>query len=204
MEVYYYIPIKEREDALSCGIKLSTKADKKVLINGYDTSCISMLLNPKDHLDKYKSDKYACLGIEVKSGYCFIADSSFFGNNETENLYVHSVVSPEKYMFGKYRKPECLVTCTILPDNIRELNKVIDVPLLYNNSEDLYVSYILEDLKEKNLDFNETVLGLFFEKLYGQGKLSRIENVEFWIYTDTRGSVFTVKKPEITHQIQWR
>ena len=203
MEVYYYIPIKEKEDALCCGIKLSTKANRKAPIHGYDTSCISMLLNPKDHLDKYKSDEYTCLGIEVKPGYCFIADSSFYGNNETENLYIQSIMSQDKYVFGKYRKPECLVTCTILPDNIREISKVIDYPLLYNNSEDLYVNYILQDLKEKNLEFNDTILGLFFDKLYHQEKLSRIENHEFWIYTDTSGSIFTIKKPEIHHQIQW-
>ena len=47
VEVYYYVPIEELENAVECGLKLSKWYDKEVLIGLERTKCISALLNLK-------------------------------------------------------------------------------------------------------------------------------------------------------------
>lgn len=194
MEMYYYILNNEKENALSCGIKLSVKADKKILINGYATPCISALLNPKDDLPKYKSDQYACLRIELKAEYCYIANKALCGSTETEELYAQSIISPSEYVFGTYRIPECLITCTILPDSISLANKAIGYPVLYNNSEELYINNLIEELKEKHENFNETIFNLFFHKLASKGQLKKLENGNLTVFSSPTGEIYTVKK----------
>lgn len=194
MEVYYYIPVDEKEDALSCGIKLSSKIDKKVTVNNHPAPCISALLNPKDDMDKYTSDKYVCLRIEIKPDYCYIADKTLYGSEKTRELYSCSIISPLNYVFGTYRNPECLITCTILPDSIHLMNKAIDAPVLYDNSENLYINRLFDELQEENPDFNETALTLFFDFLSNNGDLTRIDNNNMLVYTSQTGKVYTLKK----------
>ncbi len=194
MEVYYYIPVAEKEDALSCGIKLSVKAEKKVVINGYSTPCISALLNPKDDMSRYNSDRFACLRIELKPEYCFIADKSLYGSEKTRELYNRSIVSPMNYIFGTYRLPECLVTCTILPDSISLMNRIIDSPVLYDSSEKLYIANLVEKFNEDYPDFCETALFIFLDKLAGAGKLKKIESGNMAVFEGQDGKVYTLKK----------
>ena len=194
MEVYYYIPENEKTDALSCGIKLSVKTDKKVPINSRPTSCISTLLNPKDDLEKYNSPLFACLKFELKPQYCFIADRALYGCDNTAELYAKSIISPDCYNFGIYRFPECLITCTILPDNISLASKIIGTPILYNSSEELYLNRLIAELREKHENFDDAILSLYFDSLVTKDKLVKIENSNLTIYTSTDGEVYTAKK----------
>ncbi len=200
MEMYYYIPNNEKENALTCGIKLSVKADKKVLINGYTTPCISALLTPKDDMPKYKSDQFSCLKIDLKPRYCYIADKSLHGIKETEDLYLRSIIPLSEYVFGTYRNPECLVICTILPENINPENKVMGSPILYNSSEEMYLINLIQQLRENHKNFDETILNLFFDKLAGNGQLKKLQNGDLMIFTGPYGEVYTVKTGKIGGQ----
>lgn len=193
MEVYYYLPIEEKDSALTCGIKLSVKADRKVIINGYPTSCISTLLNPRDDLKKYKSNDFICLRININIDYCYIADKSLYNNKQAVDLYNQSIIPAKNYTFGTYRNPECLVTCTILPENIQVFNKIIGSPILYHNSEELYINNLIEELKETYPDFNEVILHLFFDYLAKKGEYKKVENNDITVYIAQNGKVFTVK-----------
>jgi hypothetical protein len=70
VEVYYYIPVEEAENAVECGLKLSRWFEKEVMLNGESKKCISTLLNPRDDLNKFKSAEMNC--IKLLTGLCTI------------------------------------------------------------------------------------------------------------------------------------
>ncbi|MCX8130762.1 MAG: hypothetical protein N3I35_11760 [Clostridia bacterium] len=204
IEVYYYIPVEEAGNAVECGLKLSKWFDKEVVVNGEIKKCISALLNPRDDLEKFRSAGLKCIKLELSPSYCFVADNSLYeiGTNSADimKVYEKSVIPAENYVFGTYRMPECLVTCTVIPGQISALDRHLDSPILYNNSEELYVNNIIEGYKEENIDFNDTMLYCFYSKLSEEGVFTRVEDKEKGLaaFTDVKaGKVYTIKIPDL-------
>lgn len=205
VEVYYYIPVSEVNNSVECGMKLSNWFDKEVLINGERRKCISALLNPKDDIFKYKSNDLRCVKLELAPNYCFVADKHLYhaalNSVEVMDLYNNSVIQVGKYIFGSYRLPECLVTSTVIPGQVTILDKRMDSPVLFDNSEDLYINNIIETYKEKNDDFNDAMLYCFYIKLVEVGRMDRIEDSEngIAIFIDkATGKTYTIKVPDIS------
>lgn len=173
VEVYFYIPADHVVNAVECGVKLSDWHSKEIELEGGVRKCISALLNPRDDMEKYMSSQYKCLKMEVMSKYCYIADSLLYqtglANREAMDMYLHTIVPVEKYSFGHFRLPECLVVSTVIGEHISILDKRLDSPILYNNSEELYVGNIIEEFKEKYNNFNDALLYSFFLKLAESG-----------------------------------
>ena len=194
MDAYLYIPSSEKANALMCGIKLSVKGEKTVLINGYPSQCITALLNPRDDIEKFSSSDYVCLRIDIKPENCYIADKSLFGSKELDSLYNKSIISPKEYVFGTYRRPECLIPRTILPENISVASRAIGFPVLYENSEELYVSNLLEKFRENFPDFNETIISLFVELNQKDWKLIKSTNKDLIILgNEDNGTYYTIR-----------
>ena len=205
VEVYFYIPAGQTENAVECGIKLSEWYSREALIEGTVKKCITAMLNPRDDCEKYVSSAYKCLKLEVQPKYCYVADSLLYevgkAHPEAMQLYQSSIIPIEKYVFGSYRLPEALITSTIIGDNVSVFGKGLDTPVLYSNSQDLYLSNLLEDLKEAHDDLNDTLLYFFFKKLCGEGKAECIEHGEgrLAVFTYKRdGRVYTLKIPDMS------
>ena len=133
VEVYYYLPEEEVENAVECGIKLSQFFDKEVEINGNLKKCLTAFLNPKDDIEKYKCADFICVKLELDSKYCFVADKFLYNISpdfpQAYELYKESIMPIEKYIFGSYRIPECLVTSTIISGQVGVLDKRLDSPV---------------------------------------------------------------------------
>ncbi|MGE5472896.1 MAG: hypothetical protein ACM3UU_01605 [Ignavibacteriales bacterium] len=194
MDAYLYIPSGEKAEALMCGIKLSSRAEKTVVINDYPSQCISALLNPRDEVEKLKSADFVCLRVDINPENCYIADKSLYGSKELEELYAKSIISPKDYVFGTYRAPECLIPRTILPESLSVASKAIGFPVLYKNSEELYVNNLIEKFKEMYPDFNETIISLFIEFNQKDWNLSKIKNKDFYILANKEDEkYYTIK-----------
>lgn len=180
MEVYYYLPLSEVYTAIECGISLSKNYSKEVLIEGRVKRCISTLLNPKDDLKSYKCEELKCVKIDVPPKYCYIADRRLYEvgleNERVMEKYNKSIIPAEKYIFGTYRMPECLVMTTILGEQISLLNKNIDSPVLVDDSERLYVNNLIEEFKDKNDYFYDELLYHYMDKYAEDGKLQKFVN----------------------------
>ena len=204
VEVYFYVPVKSSEIAVECGLKISEWYSKKIEVDGVSKKCISALLNPRDDYHKYTSADFKCLKLEVMLKYCYVAENMFYQAGltfpEVMEMYLKSVIPVENYTFGRYRLPECLVTCTVIGDNVSALDKRLDSPVLFNNSEELYISNIIEELKESHNDFNDAMLYFFYCKLADIGKIRRIEDVSSGVavFTDKKDNrVYTFKIPDL-------
>jgi hypothetical protein len=204
VEVYFYLPARHVENAIACGIKLSEWYSKEVELGGEKKKCISALLNPGDDKDRYASSEFRCLKLEVMPKYCYAADSYLYlagvTNPDVMEMYRESIISIEQYRFGQFRLPECLVTCTVLGENVKVLDKRLDSPILYSNSEELYMGNMIESFKEAHSDFNDALLYFFFNKLTEIGKLKKIEDAacNMAIFSDAiNGKVYTIKIPDM-------
>lgn len=204
VEVYCYIPEKDTENAVSCGIKLTEWYGREVLVDGTRRKCIRALLNPRDDRQKWLSPDHRCLKLEVPSKYCFVADSMLYEAGvafpEIMEFYERSVVPVENYAFGKYRLPECLVTCTVLGDNVGILDRRLDSPILYNSSEELYINNIIEGFREIHEDFNDAMLYFFFSRLAETGNVRKLEDTKGGtaVFEDMRdGKLYTFKIPDM-------
>jgi len=202
-EVYYYIPKEEVENAVECGLKLSEYFDKEVVIGNTRQKCISALLNPKDDMEKYRSESLRCVKLELPPEYCFVADKYLYeiglNHSEVMELYLDSIMPIKDYTFGLYRLPECLVTSTVIGEHINLLNKGLDSPVLFDNSEELYINNAIENLKEDYPDINDIMLYFFYRDLEKKGKLKRIEDEgsKVVVFLDEKaGKTFIAKKPD--------
>lgn len=202
VEVYFYMPAKQADDVVGCGIKLSEWYNREVEIDGERKKCISTLLNPRDDYGKYMSADYKCLKLEVLPKYCHVADRVLYQSGlafpEVMDKYVRSIIPVEKYTFGRYRLPECLVTSTVIGDYVSLLDKRLDSPILFNNSGELYINNIIEGFKEENDDFNDVLLYFYFDNMVRIGKMRKVEDPasSMAVFTlETDGRIYTVKIP---------
>ena len=204
MEVYYYIPVNEVSFAVECGLKLSTWYDKEVPIFGEKRKCMSALLSPKDDMEKYRSEDFKCLKLDVSPDYCFVADKCLYEvgltNDAVIKMYYDSIAYLKKYMFGSYRLPECLVTSTIIGGSISVLDKRMDSPIIVDNSEELYINNIILSHRETYNDFNDTMLYYFYCKLAEIGRFDKIEEKKnkIAVFVDREfGKAYSVRIPDI-------
>lgn len=202
-DVYFYVPKDKVEYVVECGMKLSKWYDREAVINGFEKKCITALLNPKDDMEKYLNNDLACIKLEVPGNYCFVADRYLYnaGINipEVMHLYNASIVPIGKYIFGTHRLPECLVTSTVIAGQVKVMNRIMDSPVLFNNSEEFYLNNIIEMNKEEQADFNDVILYYFYSKLAELKKIDKIENKneKTAIFIDRKDErVIIIKIPE--------
>ena len=177
-EVYFYIPAGRAGDAVDCGIKLSEWFSREINIDGDRRKCITALLNPSDEYEKYTSVEYKCLKLEIPPKYCYVADRSLYDAgckfSAAMKLYEESVIPILSYKFGEYRFPEALVITTVLSEQITVTGKMLDTPVLYANSPELYLNNLAEQLKEEHSDMNDTLLYLYFKWLCSRGEADMV------------------------------
>lgn len=202
VEVYYYVPQDKVENSIECGLKLSEWYEKEVHIGHENKKCFCALLNPKDDMEKYKSSTFKCVKLELYPRYCHVADKYLYDmglkHPEIMDLYKESIMPIENYTFGLYRLPECLVTTTVIPEQISLLDRRLDSPILFNSSEELYINNVIEDFKQEYDDLNDRLLYCFLKDRASKGELELIEEEgkNVVVFIDKKiGRAFTIKKP---------
>ena len=201
-EVYYFVKTEDVDDILDCGMKLSSFHDKKVVIDGVEKLCFSTLLNPKDDMEKYRDSNFTCIKLQVANKYCFAADKFIYDAlncaAQSLELYYDSIIPLENYTFGTYRLPECLVTTTILEGEAKVLDKRMDSPVIYTNSEQLYINNVIETLSEKNEELEDCMLYSLLDRLYELGSVEKIENQgPNTIFKDSVDRIYCIKRPNM-------
>ncbi len=201
-EVYYYVSSDKVSDIIDCGLKLSAFFDKEVMIDGDIQQCFTGLINPRDDMNSYNSESLTCIKINVRSDKCYVADRFVYETiKETENLelYNKSIIPLEQYIFGTYRKPECLITSTILAGEAARVDNCMDLPVIYGNSENLYISNILNDFREQYDNFDDYLLYSLFSNLADLGKVDTIKSSDGGkeVFITETGQIYCIRKPEL-------
>lgn len=154
MIAYFYIDKNDAENAADCGLKLSIYGKDILADKLHPIKAIRALISPKDDLESYNDANLSCLKLDIPKGKLMVAEETYLdtGNNEWFN---ESVIHAENYIFGTYRKPCYLITFTVNSDYIGIHDKDRDVPVLYDDSEELYIQKMrtqFEDVDENFYD----------------------------------------------------
>ncbi|NLX65035.1 MAG: hypothetical protein GX022_09735 [Clostridiaceae bacterium] len=195
-DLYFYVTREKVEDIVDCGLKLSEWYDRELMLPGMNEKkkVLTALLNPRDDAEKLKNTNYQCLRLQVELDYCWVADASLYKigqeDSRTMDLYYNNIIPLRNYCFGTFRNPEVLVTSSVLPEFIKVAGEVMDTPLLYENSEKLYLVNLREKYEELYNDSGNHLLYAFFTYLESKGKVTRYEDNEhknvIFFYTDSK------------------
>ena len=191
MKVYCFIPAEEAEEVIECGLKLNSRLTKTIDIYGAKISCFEAYLHPQDGAGSRPDD--VLVKITVPEGRAYIADHSLLG--ELGDLYHKSIIAADQYKLGKYRKPCCLIACTILPDMIERYNSDLDEPLLYQSSEQLYRDSLFYKTDDLAQSFKDVALNAYYNMKAASGEYTVQFNDEYAAFTDSKtGEVIAIVK----------
>jgi|GEM_PF-323034 len=161
--VYYYVPIDKLEDVIDCGLKLSEwkESYQSTPWDRIEKPCFSAFLHPLDD-ERHKDSSFRCIKLDIPVEYCAVYDSDLYRISsefpELKKDFYNSMVPLNDYIFGSVRRPQCFVFTTVLSEQISLLGKGMDEPVLYENSESLYVNNILQQLNDRYNEFNSVLL----------------------------------------------
>lgn len=180
LESYIFVHKDYIDKIDGCGMKLSLWHDRHVILNGEECSYISSLLNPRDDMNKYRSSDYKVVKLKIDIKYCYIAEGFLYENNpefkKEASLYSKTIIPAKDYVFGMYRRPECLISKTIMPEEMSIAGNSLGFPLFYDSSENLYLNKIIQDIREANSNFDDFVLYYYFDSLARDGKIKKVLN----------------------------
>ncbi len=157
MIAYFYIDSKKADETAECGLKLSLYGENILADEDHPIRAIRALLSPKDDMASYKNPELACLKLDIDNDKLLVAEETYLKTGKRD-WFNESVVHAEKYMLGSYRKPCFLITFTVLGEYIGILDKSRDVPVLYDQSEELYVHKIKSEFEYSDENFYDRAL----------------------------------------------
>ncbi len=164
MIAYFYIDKTNANEAAECGLKLSIYGSEVLAEKDHPIRAIRALISPKDDIKHYNDESMACLKLDIPKGKLLVAEEIYLdtGNREWFN---ESVVHAENYIFGTYRKPCYLLSFTVSSEYIGILDKSRDVPVLYNDSEDLYIHKVKSGFEDIDNNFYDKALDGYWDVL---------------------------------------
>ncbi|MBP7176258.1 MAG: hypothetical protein KBA53_08610 [Thermoclostridium sp.] len=180
--LYFYVPAQKLEDVIDCGLKLSEWKDRNQATPWSDAKpCIRAFLHPMD--DKRHGDPtFKCIKLDVPVEYCVVGDNDLYQlsleHPEIHKTYMENMVPLDKYLFGSFRSPECLVFTTVLSDQLSPLGKGLGDPILYENSQTLYVNNLLERYNSCYDEINQVLLYSFLTLQKQNGCIEGLQSDE--------------------------
>lgn len=157
MIVYFHVPNEKAHDAVSFGMKLSEYADTSIKTGGGPKTVIVAYLCPADDIKHYNIPGYTCLCIDVPVEKAFIIEGAYLEMENSSSLGC-SLVRLSEYKVGTYRKPLVLITTTIFSESIKVLGKYMDIPIIVDDSKELYLKSALIDLESCDSRYYEKAL----------------------------------------------
>lgn len=157
MITYYHVLNDKAKDAVSFGMKLSEYGDSFIKTGNGPKTVIVSYLCPADDIKRHNIPGYTCLCIDVPIEKTYVIEGAYL-EMENSNALAVSLMKASEYRLGIYRKPLVLITTTVFSENIKVLGKFMDVPIIVNDSEELYLKSAMEELENSDSHYYEKAL----------------------------------------------
>ncbi len=144
-DLYIYVSKEKANDCLKYGIKLSEYENKVLNLSKSQKRGIKAYLTPKDS-DKYLDDSYECIRV-VPNNLSTVIYNKICENTNLIDSYICDI---ETYKIGDYEAPEAIICSSILPENLCPYNKILDKPLLVQNSREFYYQKCINEIIESD------------------------------------------------------
>ncbi|MDO4282132.1 MAG: hypothetical protein Q4D02_00705 [Clostridia bacterium] len=189
--LFIYVENEKAQDCLKYGMKLSEYANKIIEINNIEKKGITAYLTPKDS-DLYDNNLFTCLRISTSKLNAIIYNRVFENNKDFLNK---SFCNCHDYQLADYEDPIGIIYSTILPENIFLYNKLLDLPLIVENSKEYFYDKCVNDLIE-NDKFTKFELYQTLLLLGEQKNIFKSEKIDhnLKIYTDLISNKIYTKK----------
>lgn len=179
--IYYFTKKEIHNDILSYGIKPYELSNTVIQIKDKEKKAITCYLNPKDSI-YYNDPNYKIVKILINKNLdILVANDSL-----DEELLINSLTPIHKYVKGSFEYPVALIFSTIPPKYISEYNKIIDYPIDYNNSNELYYNNTLISLLDHYKMNSKTTLWAILDFLHNEGLVDIIEYEDCYVYIDKK------------------
>ncbi|MDD2376099.1 MAG: hypothetical protein PHD15_00350 [Clostridia bacterium] len=149
--VYLYVRKDKLIDCIKYGMKLSEYTNVSFYKGTLIKKGILAYISPKDS-DKYFNESYDILRIKTDELNIYVNNSSIVEYCENNTCNFSEMCNLNNYLLGEFINPKLIICSTILPEYIYKYNRIIDVPLLVDNSKEFYLSKELEKENENKFD----------------------------------------------------
>lgn len=168
-DLYIYINKSNVDTCLKYGIKLSEYSNKILKLQNIEKRGIHAFLSPKDS-DLYIDENYQCIRVNTKD-LIIIIYNKLCENTSLINEFYCDIT---EYTIGDYELPEAIICSSILPENLSIYNKILDKPLLVQNSREFYYEKSINDILDSD-KFSKYELYQMLLILGDQKKVFKIE-----------------------------
>ena len=192
--LYVYIDNNKLDDVLKYGMKLSEFSNKVLNISENQSKTgIIAYLTPKDS-ELYYANNYTCIRILTKNIKYVIYNKLCENNSFFENF----IEMQDEYKLGDFEEPIALIYSTILPENVFKYNKIMDIPILIENSKEYYYEKSVNNMLESG-EFSNYELYQMLLILGNQKNIFNIKHNEngLRIYEDEKNKKYYTKKVSI-------
>ena len=145
-DLYIYVNKDIASDCLKYGIKLSEFENRVLNLKDSNRRGIQAFLSPKDS-SLYYDENFECLRVITK-GLTVLVFNKICENTDIIDKFVTNI---EDYKIGDYENPEAIICSSILSDNLSLYNKIIDKPLLVQNSREFYYEKCINEILETDM-----------------------------------------------------
>ena len=197
MKVFFSVPTSAVDDVYECGLKVSEYKNRTVSVGDAVTNFIAAKLNPGDI---EKTDDKTVIRLVPDEAHCYVAEGAFYeehilcmqsgGDDFWLRKYEATVIPVSEYKFGMYRNPDYLIGRTLFPGQIERFDRRKGEPILYNDSDELYVGRMVRTAEDMCENFYEVAVRAVFEKC----DFEVIEGQKYRIFKNESNSTFIVKK----------
>ena len=178
-DLYIYVDKNIASDCLKYGLKLSENCNKVLSLSTGEKSGILAYLAPKDS-SLYLDDNYTCIRVKTDG----INATVYNKVCENTDLIDDFTKKFEDYKSGEFESPEAIITSTLLGESLSVYNKILDKPLLVQNSREYYYEKCIDEILETDM-FSKYEL---YQMLLILGDQKRVLNTEKYqnvkVYTD--------------------
>ncbi len=199
MKVFFAVPAEAAEDVCDCGIKVSEYKDRVINVSGVEFNCVSTYLNPRD-CSKLNDSGVVVLRLNSDDSCSYVAEGAFYEEYKCalrlgadaefwKQKYDSSVVVASDYKLGMYKKPEYLICRTMFPDSVEKFDIRRSEPVLYNNSEELYIGRAVRYAEENCDDFYELAVTSLMNQMAEKQELRVHTGEKYTVYSDASGEV---------------
>lgn len=168
-DLYIYINKNDVDTCLKYGIKLSEYSNKILKLQNMEKRGILAFLSPKDS-DLYIDENYECIRVNIKDLNTIVYNKLCENTPLIDEFYCDI----SEYSIGDYELPEAIICSSILQENLSIYNKILDKPLLVQNSREFYYEKSINDILDSD-KFSKYELYQMLLILGDQKKVFKIE-----------------------------
>ncbi len=179
--IYYFAQNNIYESIFTNGINISEQYSSVISINGKMQNVLICYINPKDS-ELYNNPEYSIIKILVKDYLDILIANDSLDND----LLQESYTSIDNYKKGTFEYPIVVVPSSISNDLIFSYNKIIDSPIEYNTSPELYYASCFDKIIDQYNMNNKTTLWAILEFMRSENLFDMIECEDSLIYIDKK------------------